>query len=209
MPSANPPNVADLLDRARSGDEEARNRLFEMCRSYVAISAKAEMASWLRAKVDASDLVQQSLLEAHRGLANFRGQSEAEWLGWLRRIVSNNAADFVRQYHGVEKRRAAREVPLQTEDDSRGDWQLPDGGDSPSQIVLRDELRLQVAEAIARLPDDYQQVIILRNLQRLPFDEVADQMGRSRPATQMLWMRAVKKLQEFLPASSRSSPDSE
>jgi len=67
------------------------------------------MASWLKAKVDASDLVQQTLLEAHRGLENFRGTTEAEWLGWLRRIVVHNAADFVRRFHGVEKRCAGRE----------------------------------------------------------------------------------------------------
>lgn len=55
---------------------------------------------------------------------------------------------------------------------------------------------LRVAAALAQLPPDYQEVILLRNLQRLSFNEVADRMGRSRPAVQMLWMRAIKKLQE-------------
>jgi RNA polymerase sigma-70 factor (ECF subfamily) len=63
---------------------------------------------------------------------------------------------------------------------------------------LQKELQLQVADAVAQLPDDYQEVIILRNLQQLPFDEVALQMGRSRPAVQMLWTRAIRKLQEVL-----------
>jgi RNA polymerase sigma-70 factor (ECF subfamily) len=205
MPEVPPLSVPELLEQARAGDAAARNRLFEMCRSYVAISAKAEMASWLRAKVDASDLIQQTLLEAHRGLDKFRGNTEAEWLGWLRQILAHNAADFVRQFHGVEKRKAAREVPLQTADESHGELQLADGGDSPSQIVLRKELQLQMADAIARLPEDYQQVIILRNMQRLPFDEVAELMGRSRPATQMLWARAVRKLQELLPNTGAGS----
>jgi RNA polymerase sigma-70 factor (ECF subfamily) len=61
--------------------------------------------------------------------------------------------------------------------------------------MVRREQEIQISEALATLPDSYQQVIALRNLQRLPFDEVAERMGRSRPATQMLWMRALKKLQ--------------
>ena len=52
--------------------------------------------------------------------------------------------------------------------------------------------------ALEQLPPDYQEVVVLRNLQRLPFNEVAERMQRSRPATQMLWMRAIRKLQEAL-----------
>jgi RNA polymerase sigma-70 factor (ECF subfamily) len=63
---------------------------------------------------------------------------------------------------------------------------------------MQKELQLQVADAVSRLPEDYQEVVILRNLQQLPFDEVAERMGRSRPAAQMLWMRAIRKLQEIL-----------
>lgn len=191
-------NVSELLKKAREGDDAARDRLFVVCRNYVSIAARAEVATWLKAKVDASDLVQQTLLEAHRGLANFRGTTEAEWLGWLRRILSHNAADFVRQYHGVEKRRAGREVPLAADDSGQPGIQLSDGGPTPSALVMQKELQLQVADAVARLPEDYQEVVILRNLQQLPFDEVAERMGRSRPAVQMLWMRAIRQLQEVM-----------
>jgi len=192
-------NIAELLDKARRGDEAARDRLFLVCRNYVSLVARAEMASWLKAKVDASDLVQQTLLEAHRGLANFRGTTEGEWLGWLKQILVHNAADFVRRYHGVEKRCAGREVSLAaSEDSAQNAPQLSDGGPTPSQLVMQKELHLQVADAVARLPEDYQEVVILRNLQQLPFDDVAERMGRSRPAVQMLWMRAIRRLQEVL-----------
>jgi len=199
-------NVSDLLEKARSGDDAARDRLFVVCRNYVSVAARVEMASWLKAKVDASDLVQQTLLEAHRGLENFRGTTEAEWLGWLRRILVHNAADFVRRFHGVEKRCAGREVPLASPDDSQyGAPQPSSGGETPSQLLMRKELQLQVADAVARLPDDYQEVVILRNLQQLPFDEVAQRMGRSRPAVQMLWMRAIRNLQELLGTGESSN----
>ena len=191
-------SMADLLARARGPDPRDRDQLFAQCRNYLNLVARAQVESWLRAKVDASDLVQQTLLEAHRDFAHFRGSTEAEWLAWLRRILAHNAANFVRHYRGTDKRQARREVPLAAPDDSAGGgWADPaDGGESPSQQLLRKERELQVADALTQLPPDYREVICLRNLQRLPFDEVARRMGRSRPAAQMLWMRAIRKLQE-------------
>jgi RNA polymerase sigma-70 factor (ECF subfamily) len=182
--------VHELLARARAGDRPALDRLFAVCRNYVAVLAQARLESWLRAKVDPSDLVQQTLLDAYRGFPQFRGGTSGEWLAWLRRILDHNAADYVRHYHGADKRRLGREVPL------AGSSAGPADSDTPSRELLRRERELQVADALARLSDDHRTVIILRNLQRLPFDEVARRMGRSRPATQMLWMRAVRKLQE-------------
>ena len=201
MPPSEPPSVAILLVQARQGDSHALDRLFGMCRNYVNLVARTQVEGWLRAKVDASDLVQQTLLEAYRDFPRFHGVTEAEWLGWLKRILRHNAADFVRRYNGTDKRQARREVALVNPHDS----QAPDGlanlaGDdeSPSQALLRKERELQLADAMARLAPDHCEVIVLRNLQRLPFDEVAKRMDRSRPAAQMLWMRAMQKLQEEL-----------
>jgi RNA polymerase sigma-70 factor, ECF subfamily len=196
--------VAGLLERARCGDQDARNELFERCRPYVSLVARAQVESWLQAKVDHSDLVQQTLLEAHRGLKNFRGTTDGEWMAWLKRIVQHNAADFVRRYGVAGKRRAAREVSLDVRkgDDSECPTRDPrdSGQQTPSQIVLRREQELEISQAVSRLPEDYQEVIILRNLERLPFDEIALRLGRSRPAVQMLWMRAIRKLQESVDA---------
>jgi RNA polymerase sigma-70 factor (ECF subfamily) len=197
--------LLELLTRARDGDAGARDRLFEKCRSYVGLVARAQVESWMNAKVDASDLVQQTLLEVHRGLDRFRGQTEAEWLAWLRMILKNNAADFVRRYRGTAKRQARREISMRVAAPDASDEFLrdpADPGESPSQVVMRREQEIELADAISQLAEDYQEVIMLRNLQRLPFDEVARRMGRSRPATQMLWMRALRKLQETLQAQT-------
>lgn len=180
-------DVPTLLTAARGGDAAARGRLFERCRGYLALAARSRVESWLRAKVDASDLVQQTLLEAHRGFAGFAGGTEAEWLAWLRRILDRNATDFVRHYR-TAGRAAGREAIL--------DAEPPANGESPSAAAVRHESELQLSEALGRLTPDHREVIELRNLQRLPFDEVAARMGRSRPAAQMLWMRAMQKLQE-------------
>ena len=70
--------------------------------------------------------------------------------------------------------------------------------ETPSQLVMQHEREIQLAEAVSRLDEDYQEVILLRNVQRLSFNEVAERMGRSRPAAQMLWLRALRKLKEQL-----------
>jgi len=198
--SQDPVPVTNLINRARSGDAEARERLFETCRSYLGHIARAQVETWLRRKVDASDVVQQTMLEAHQDFAKFQGGSERELLAWLRRILSHNAADFVRRYRGTAKRQARREVPIRDPADSlaRGAPEPAAPGITPSQEFLQIDTELRVIAALDQLSPDYQEVIALRNLQRLPFNEVAERMGRSRPAVQMLWMRAIRKLQEML-----------
>jgi RNA polymerase sigma-70 factor, ECF subfamily len=199
-------SISDLLTRARASEPQQLDLLFRQCRNYLGIVARAQVESWLRAKVDASDIVQQTMLEAYRDFHKFRGTTEAEWLAWLRQILAHNAANFIRHYRGTAKRQAYREVTLTYAD---GDGSKPravdpsDGGESPSQQLLRKEREWQMAEALAQLAPDHREVILLRNLERLPFEEVAQRMGRSRPATQMLWMRAISKLQEALAAEER------
>jgi RNA polymerase sigma-70 factor (ECF subfamily) len=197
------PNIAELIARARQGDAARRDELFQLCRDYLGYVARAQVESWLQAKVDASDLVQQTLFEAHRDFARFQGSTEAEWLAWLRRILAHNAQDYVRQFHGTAKRQARREVPVRGPgDDSQMLGVEPAAREpSPSQQLIRRDEELRVTAALGRLSEDHREVIVLRNLERLPFDEIARRMGRSRPAVQMLWMRAVKKLQEAMDQS--------
>lgn len=203
MSEASRKGLETLLQQARAGDPQATNELFESCRAYVGFLARSHVESWIQAKVDSSDLIQQTLMEAHQAFPNFNGQTEGEWIAWLKQILKHNATDFVRRF-GAAKRRARLEVALATGNDStcfRAAPELSADGESPSQILVRREQEIQVAQALSTLPEDYQEVIVLRNLQRLPFDEIAGKMGRSRPATQMLWMRALKKLQAQLNVS--------
>jgi len=195
-------DVAVLLERARRGDAAGRERLFEACRQYMHVVARAQIETWLRAKVDASDLVQQTMLEAYRDFERFDGLTEQELLGWLRRILAHNARDFVRHYRGTAKRQQRREVAIAgPHDASDGGVPEPAGSiETPSVQLMRQDDALAVAAALAELAADHAEVIMLRNLQRLPFDEVASRMGRSRPAVQMLWMRAIKKLKQHLQA---------
>ena len=197
--ASDPLSLAALIERARAGDDRALSQVFEQCHGYVAVIARANLESWLRAKVDPSDLVQQTMLEAYRAFGEFRGQTSGEWLAWLRSILRHNAAEFVRHYHGVKKRNAAREVRIGIGSSAgHGVYEPFDSRATPSSAAVQREEALRLADAISVLPPDYQDVIMLRHGQRLPFDEIARRMSRSRPAVQMLWLRALRKLQESL-----------
>ena len=192
----------ELIQRTRAGDRAAENELLQKCRSYISLIARAQIEGWMRTKVDASDLVQQTLLEAHQGLEQFKGETEAEWLCWLRGILKHNTLDFARKYQGAAKRDVKREFSFdQYATASRSTaqkWELKDSTETPSRILLNREQEILMADAVSELPEDYQEVIMLRNLQRLSFKQVAERMNRSPGAVQMLWLRALNQLQERL-----------
>ncbi len=190
--------LAGWLSLARQGDEAARNRLFEACRSFVAVTARVHLHRRLQTKVDPSDLVQQSMLEAHRGFERFHGQTPEEWLAWLKQIVQHNVLDADKYYRGAHRRDVRREQLISDPTSGRVDCLPADPGLSPSQLFSKAERELQVAVAIESLPEDYRQVVLLRNLERLSFDDVAERMNRTRGACQMLWMRAVEQLRAKL-----------
>lgn len=206
MTSSSPSTfLRDCLIQAREGNPEARERLFAACRSYLDLLARANVEPWMRAKVDASDLVQQTLLDAHRDFDRFQGKTQQEWLAWLRQILNHNACDAARHFGVAEKRAARREVSISGPDScdsNRPGIDLSSPEESPSQLAIHNENELLLAIAIDQLPPDYREVIVLRNIQRLPFDVIAEQLGRSRPATQMLWMRAIQRLREELKVES-------
>lgn len=195
--------IERLLADAQAGDVQARDALFARCRGYLTLVARTRLQGWMQGKIDSSDLVQQTLLDAYRGFDQFRGRTRGEWLAWLRRILDNRAADAVRAFQGTAKRRSSREVSLDQPGVGAGLSNPPryepvDDGDSPSAALQRVEDQLALADAIEQLAPDYREVIILRNFQRRSFSEIAEIMGRTRPAVQMLWMRAVRTLQAIL-----------
>jgi RNA polymerase sigma-70 factor (ECF subfamily) len=183
---------------ARGPSREELGRALESCRGYLLSVAEGELAPELRAKGGASDLVQETLLEAYRDFDRFRGGSEDELLAWLRRLLLNNLANFVRSYRGTGKRQLDREVALAA-GDSGGTTPGPAAETpSPSGQVMADEQTRQLQAALARLPEDYRAVLTLRYTEELPFEEVAARMGRSSNAVRKLWARAVERLQQEL-----------
>jgi RNA polymerase sigma-70 factor (ECF subfamily) len=189
-------DVVPALVAARAGSKEALGQALEACRAYLQQIAREELDDpRLRAKAGASDLVQDTLLEAQRDFARFRGETEAELLAWLRRLLRNNLANF-RRWWRKDKRRADREVPLEAASASdRPTVPLPAPAPSPSTQAVRQEQGEALRRALERLPDDYRQVLALRYEGECSFEEVGRRMGRSANAAQKLWARAVERLQ--------------
>lgn len=192
-----------LLSQAQSGDGAALERLLARSRKYLSILARSQIGQRLQGKADASDLVQETLLEVHRHFERFRGTTEAEFAAWLRSILAGLVANHVRRYLGTKQRDARLELALATEfDDSSCVMQreLNAAISSPSEQASRKESSLRLAEALQALPDHYRQVIVLRHLEALPFAEVARRMERSLDSVEKLWVRALRRLREVLGA---------
>jgi RNA polymerase sigma-70 factor (ECF subfamily) len=193
---ASPPNHADsdefekLLAEAQQGSPEALGKVLEKCRHYLLHIANAEVDSQLRPKAGDSDLVQETFLEAHRLFTRFQGTSSADLLGWLRAILKNKAATFSRRYQGTDKRQVGREVPLVALGEQPGQPAAP----SPSSVVVRQEQADAVLRALERMPEQYRQVIVWRQWERLPFDEIARRLEKTVDAARMTWWRAIERL---------------
>ena len=147
------------------------------------------------------DIVQQTLFEACRDLEQFRGQTEPELLAWLRQILAHVLAHEIRRYRGTQQRDIDREVSLDAalaQSSQRLGSMLAESGVSPSVCAEQHEQELLLADTLARLPADYREVIILRNLEGLSHEEVAERMGRTPGAVRMLWLRALSSLRESM-----------
>ena len=193
-----------LIRLAQEGDMQALGQLFELYRNYLLLLARMQIGRRLQGKVDAADLVQETLLAAHRGLAQFRGATEAELVGWLRRILAANLVDLVRRYCGAQRRDVRLERQLADEvDQSSRDIALVlmTKDSSPSQRAVRCEQAVLLADAIKSLPEDYGEVIVLHHLQGLNFPEVARRMERSVDSVKKLWIRALARLRDALGGS--------
>jgi RNA polymerase sigma-70 factor (ECF subfamily) len=177
-------------------------------RDYLRLLARVQLSPRLQAKFDDSDIVQQTLLEAHKCRGQFRGQSEAEWLAWLRAILANVLAAAARRF-STDARGLDRERSLEAQLDlssSRLECLLAADQTSPSERAVRGEDLLRLAHAIACLPLDQRQVVEMHHLKGMSLAEVAELTGRTRPAVAGLLFRGLNKLRELLPDCAGNGP---
>jgi RNA polymerase sigma-70 factor (ECF subfamily) len=195
------PDPEQLLQQARAGQGAARGQLLELYRHYLTLLARLQLGRRLQSKVDASDLVQEVFLEAHRDFGAFRGGTEKEFLGWLRQILASTLADQVRHYRGTRRRdiRLERELAEHLEQSSQAlEQRLAASASSPSQQAARREQAVWLANALEQLPEAYRDVLVLRHLEELSFPQVAARLGRSLDSVKNLWIRALAHLRDRL-----------
>jgi len=203
VPSESLPTV-ELIPPARGGDAEALQALLRRSQEFVRLVVRARCPGQLRARLESCDIVQEVLLRAARGIGQFEGSREEEWRAWLARVAEHEVIHQARFHLGAARRALSREQPLPAGPESSangvsrlGVW-FAAAQTSPSQVAVRNERALLLADALARLPEDHREVLVLRHLEGLAFLEVAERLGRSAGAVRVLWTRALKKLREEL-----------
>jgi RNA polymerase sigma-70 factor (ECF subfamily) len=191
---------ATLLAEARAGDEAALGRLLELYRNYLRLVARALIGQALRVRLDASDLVEETFLKAAREFSQFLGSTEPELTAWLRQILVRTLANQAK-HHRRQGRDYQRQESLEAMLDRSStavQQALATPTETPSTHAVRREQAVLLADALEKLPAHYREVFILRNLEHIPFDQIAARMGRSPGATRVLWKRAMDRLGQLL-----------
>jgi RNA polymerase sigma-70 factor (ECF subfamily) len=180
-------------------DAPANDRDLEQFRDYLRLLARTHLDPRLQAKLDPSDVVQQTLLEAHKDREQLRGQSREQMACWLRQILVRNLANTVRDYHRA-CRDVNREQALEAADgpaDALADW-LAAEQSSPSRQVERQEEVLRLSAALTALPEAQREVIVLRHFHGWPLADISRQVGKSAAAVAGLLHRGLRRLRTHL-----------
>ncbi len=177
------------------------NQLFEHFRPFLRLMARLHVGQHLQAKLDASDLVQEANLLATRDIENFHGRSEQELAAWLRAILANAAANARRHY-----KRKKRDVHMEQQflmelDRSTATFRdFAGNASSPSEQSHRRERAVLVANALDRLPDEYREVILMREFEGMTLAQIGERMDCSAGSVQKMWARAISRLRSELKA---------
>jgi len=172
----------------------------EEYRSYLNLLARANLHRDLRARLEASDVVQQTLLEAHRDRGQFRGGDRAQLAAWLRRMLANNLKGAVRDLRR-DKRDPDRERPLDAairDTRARLESFLADDAPTPSEVLETHDRLVRVADTIEVLPPDQQEAVVLRYWQGLSVAQIATHMEKTQASVAGLLQRGLRKLRGHL-----------
>lgn len=203
-----PLSTTELVVASKRGDNEAFGRLLEQYRGYLLMLAHRYLSERLRRRVDPADIVQLTYLEAKRDLEGFRGETPAEFAGWLRGMLKNNVATAVTRHITTQKRSLKREVDGRNfggDDDGPQGWlvQMPGSTTSPSGVAIRQEATLALLEALHQLPETQAEAIRLRYMEGLPLAEIVERMGKSDTAVAGLLKRGLRKLRTLLDSNAQ------
>ena len=203
------PDPGRLLAGARKGDNECLGALLELYRNYLHLLARTQIDLHLRGRASPSDVVQETFTQACQHFEQFRGTSTPELIAWLRRILVNTLAQLVAKQVKARKRDVRREVSVERwarglEDSCNAlEAALASPHSSPSAQAEQREQAALVADLLDRLPASYREVIVLRNLEGLSFEEVARRMKRTSGAVRILWLRALDRLRQMQPGEKQ------
>ncbi|MBX9679351.1 MAG: sigma-70 family RNA polymerase sigma factor [Gemmataceae bacterium] len=188
-----------LIADAKQGGDRALGDLLDLYRNYLRLLARLEIGQRLQGKVDPSDVVQETFLEAHRHFPGFEGAKEPQFVQWLRKILAGRVAHLVRHYFGTQGRdiRLEEQIAANLDRSShRLGRELAANATSPSGQAAAREHAVLLADALRQLPPDYREAIILRNFEQMRFQDIATRMGKSQDSVEKLWLRALIRLKQ-------------
>jgi len=197
-------SLVSEIDAARLGDVSGLWEASEHMRPYLRAVAAGVLRGRVSGKVDASDVVQQSLMASIERFEQFRGTTRGEWQRWLVVIVRNEAKNLLRYWHqdrrGVHQEDAiAGSLRVQRADVATGaERRLESEEESPSQRMQRREDASRLLQLVDRLPVEYREVVRMRHLEGLSHEEIASQLGKSPAAVRQTWVRALRRMREGL-----------
>jgi RNA polymerase sigma-70 factor (ECF subfamily) len=176
----------------------------ERYRNYLRVLARLHLDPRLQGKLEPSDVVQQTLLQAYQARDQFRGRTEAELAAWLRQILANHLANLVRDF-GRDKRDVGRERSLEAalaQSSARLEAWAAAEQSSPSQRAEHQEQAVRVAEALASLPEAQREALVLQHWHGWSLDDIGKHLGRSPAAVAGLIKRGIKQLRLLLDEGS-------
>lgn len=203
-----PSDIQAEIDAAKAGDADAIGRVLEHYRDYLRLLARNELDRRVQARIDPSDVVQQTMLEAQQGIDRFRGERSGELAAWLRQILVHNMHQVYDEHLKAQKRSARREQPVVDPVDGRQrlDW-LAGELTTPSQAAMREERAVILAQAIEALPDDQREAVRLRHLEGCSLRQMAELLGRSETAAAGLLKRGMRRLRAWFEDPQNQLPE--
>ena len=195
----------ELLRRAQDGERAAREELFARHRDQLRRFVCSRMDRRLAARVDPSDVVQETLAEAHRKMDDYLQRRPLPFYPWLRQIAWDRLVELHRKHVRAKRRSVTREedvdLPLAEESGAQLAERFAARGSSPSGRLVRAETRQRVQAALERLAADDREVLVMRHLEQLKTNEIAAVLGISEAAVQSRYRRAAERLHRLLSES--------
>ena len=201
------PETEGLLAGVRSGDRAAVDRLLERHRDRLRQMVVVRMDQRLSARIDPSDIVQETLAVAARKLPRYLHEPAVSFYPWLRRIAWERLVKLHQKHLKAQRRTVTREEPqgpsLSSESAMDLAKRLMDSGTSPSLSVEKKELRGQVQAALTRLRASDREILVMRYLEQLSNKEIAEALGITEGALKMRHLRALTALKTILAQSMK------
>jgi len=202
-PGPDPQPTQVLLDRVRDGDDAAINGLLARHREAIKRMIDRRMDRVVQHRVDASDIVQDVMLEANRRLGDYLANPTMPFQLWLRHMARDRLIDAHRRHRVAANRSVDREVSLSAgggDDRSAADGVagIADRELTPAAAATWHELERRFAAAVEQLEDDDRQIVLLRHFEHLSTADAAAALGLSKPAAGMRYLRAMRRLRVLL-----------